>query len=48
MRDDDKPGSLHFTSLHGVCDADKLGSLPVYALCAMTISLEVWKSTHYV
>ena len=35
-----------FVSLHVVCDVDKFGkfgSLEVYILCVMMISLEVWK-----
>ena len=32
------------TSLHVVCDDNRLGSLAVYTLCVMMISLEVWKS----
>ena len=29
-----------------MCDDDKFGSLEVYKLCVMMISLEVWKFTN--
>ena len=40
-----------FISLHVVCDDDKFGSfgsIELYALCAMMISLEFWRFTYCV